>query len=50
MFDAVIFDLDGALWDTSVACAIDWNNVLTRQQISFREIMAEDVRKEHWLI
>lgn len=43
-FDAVVFDLDGTLWDTCPACAIGWNNVATRHGIAFRPITADDVR------
>ncbi len=44
-FDAVVFDLDGTLWDTCDACAIAWNNVLRSRAINHRPIVAEDVRK-----
>jgi phosphoglycolate phosphatase len=43
--DSLIFDLDGTLWDTCASCAIAWNTVVRRHDISFREITAEDVRK-----
>ena len=43
-FDSIIFDLDGTIWDTSEVCAKAWNNVIRRNQISFREITAQDVR------
>lgn len=42
--DALIFDLDGTLWDTCPACACAWNAVLRRHRIAFREITAQDVR------
>jgi phosphoglycolate phosphatase len=42
---ALIFDLDGTLWDTCAACAVGWNNVLARHAIPFRTIRAEDVRR-----
>lgn len=42
--DAVVFDLDGTLWDTCAACAIGWNNVLTRHGIRWPAITAADVR------
>lgn len=43
-FDAVVFDLDGTLWDTCDACAVAWNRVLARHQIAFRRIVGDDVR------
>jgi phosphoglycolate phosphatase len=42
--DALVFDLDGTLWDTTVACAEGWNRVLTRHGIPFRPITCADVR------
>jgi len=44
-FDAIVFDLDGTLWDTCAACARGWNTVVARHGFAFREITAEDVRK-----
>ncbi|PYM93430.1 MAG: HAD family hydrolase [Candidatus Rokuibacteriota bacterium] len=42
--DAIVFDLDGTLWDTCETCAIGWNRVLDRHAIRFRPITADDVR------
>lgn len=44
VFDSIVFDLDGTLWDTCPSCAIAWNNVLERNGIQFRPITADDVR------
>lgn len=44
MPDALIFDLDGTLWDTNAACAIAWNRVLARLGISYRPITEADIR------
>jgi phosphoglycolate phosphatase len=44
IFDSVVFDLDGTLWDTCATCAVGWNNVLRRHGIAFREITHEDIR------
>jgi phosphoglycolate phosphatase len=43
--DALIFDLDGTLWDTCATCARAWNEVLARHSITFRTITADDVRR-----
>ena len=36
--DALVFDLDGVLWDTCAACAVAWNRVLARLGIAYRTI------------
>src|SRR5262249_38209189 len=42
--DALVFDLDGTLWDTTATCADAWNPVLARLGIAYRRITAADVR------
>lgn len=41
---AVVFDLDGTLWDTTATCAEGWNAVLARLGVD-RVVTAEDVRR-----
>ena len=45
MPDALIFDLDGTLWDTNAVCADTWNDVVARLGIPWRPILAEDIRR-----
>jgi phosphoglycolate phosphatase len=42
--DALIFDLDGTLWDTSATCAAAWNRVVLELGVSAREVTADDMR------
>jgi len=42
--DAIVFDLDGTLWDTCETCAVAWNEVLARLRIPYRPVTADDVR------
>jgi beta-phosphoglucomutase-like phosphatase (HAD superfamily) len=43
--DAVVFDLDGTLGDTSSTCATAWNRVRDRHGIAFRTITEHDVKR-----
>ncbi len=43
VLDALIFDLDGTLWDTTATCALAWNRVLGRLGLA-RRVTAADVR------
>jgi phosphoglycolate phosphatase len=42
--DALIFDLDGTLWDTTAACAEAWNRVLAELGVERRPVTHDDVR------
>jgi phosphoglycolate phosphatase len=42
--DALIFDLDGTLWDTSETCAAAWNRVVSELGISAPEVTADAMR------
>lgn len=41
---ALIFDLDGTLWDTCPACAVAWNRALAAHSIPYRPITTADMR------
>ncbi len=43
-FDALVFDLDGTLWDATEACAIGWNDSLRSLQID-QKITVGDFRR-----
>lgn len=42
---AIVFDLDGTLWDTSETCAAAWNAVVARLGVAWRTVTAADVRR-----
>ena len=43
--DALIFDLDGTLWDTCAACARAWNQSLAALGIAGVTIQTQDIRQ-----
>lgn len=45
MYDSIIFDLDGTLWDASEATAAGWNVVLAKNGLSEFQVTADDIRK-----
>jgi phosphoglycolate phosphatase len=43
--DALIFDLDGTLWDTTEACVVAWNRVARELGMAVPVLTAEDIRR-----
>lgn len=43
-FDALVFDLDGTLWDATESCAVGWNKGLQSLGIAKR-LTADDIRR-----
>lgn len=43
-FDALVFDLDGTLWDVTEACAIGWNDALRSLRID-KIVTVDDIRR-----
>lgn len=43
--DAVIFDLDGTLWDTTEACVIAWNRVARELGVADRTVTIADMHR-----
>lgn len=43
-YDAIIFDLDGTLWDASESCANGWNLALRQADIQGLQVSADDIR------
>ena len=44
-FDALIFDLDGTLWDSTETVCDVWNGAFSDMGLDFR-VTAEDIRRE----
>lgn len=45
MYDAIIFDLDGTLWDASEPCAAGWNRALQMAGYDHLTVTADDIRR-----
>ena len=45
VFDSLIFDLDGTLWDSTTACADAWNTALKKIEIEREPLTSEDIGK-----
>lgn len=44
MFDGILFDLDGTLWDTVAEITLTWNSVFQRRGVPGWPLKEEDVR------
>lgn len=44
-YDTILFDLDGTLWDASIASASGWNSALKALDISEVNVSPQDIRK-----
>lgn len=44
--DAVIFDVDGTLWDSTDEVAVSWNEVLREETDLERRVTSEELKKE----
>ena len=44
--EAIIFDVDGTLWDSTDEVAVSWNEALKRETELRRKVTAEELKKE----
>ena len=44
--EAIIFDVDGTLWDSTEEVAVSWNEALKRETELRRKVTAEELKKE----